>query len=341
MPGTRIRLGNVSIVEKHLPAAVGVDPEDAAVGLAAIDLRTPEGVRAELIDADSPTARVQITRPDLGQQITEVVIPAEDWLPVGRTARTDAREAASVPGHAWRALRASEVVRLVADLWPYHSDSDGPEWVECDSEQYARAIADEFTYGGHECVVGRPDDWEPTSAGELSEDEAGFPPAVTPYGVGELAELERERWAELQAELDESGGPQNLMVNGGRDAAFSQIYDTAAAPARFNYMALTANATAPAAGDTALTGEITTAGGGLLRAQAAFAHTAGTSTGTLTKTFTANGSDALPVTVAKIGLFNASSAGTLGHATLLNSTATLSAPSDNVTVTETITVTPS
>lgn len=128
-------------------------------------------------------------------------------------------------------------------------------------------------------------------------------------------------------------------TNGGIDAIASQISDTAAPPARFNYIALTANSTAPAASNTTLTGEITTAGGGLVRAQAAFAHTGGTNTYTLTKTFTGNGSDSYPVTIAKIGIFNAASAGTMGFETLLNATATLTVSGDNVTVTDTVTIT--
>lgn len=133
------------------------------------------------------------------------------------------------------------------------------------------------------------------------------------------------------------GEPRALLTNGGRDALHSQHLGTAAQPAAFNFVALTANAAAPAAGDTTLAGEITTAGGGLVRKQATFAHTAGTNTSTLTATFTATASDALPVTVAKIGVFNAGSSGTMGYETLLNATATLSASGDNVTVTETVT----
>jgi hypothetical protein len=133
------------------------------------------------------------------------------------------------------------------------------------------------------------------------------------------------------------GEPTNLLTNGGRDALHAQNLSTSAPPATFNYIALTANSTAPAAGDTTLTAEIATAGGGLIRAQATYAHTAGTNTSTLTKTFTANGSDSLPVTIAKIGVFNASTSGTMGYETLLSSTATLSASGDNLTVTETVT----
>jgi hypothetical protein len=128
-----------------------------------------------------------------------------------------------------------------------------------------------------------------------------------------------------------------VLTNGGRDVALAATYTTSTQPAAANYMALTANSTAPAGSDTTLTGEITTGGGGLIRAQATYAHTTGQATATLTKTFTANGSDSLPVTIAKIGILNASSSGTLVHATLLSATATLSASGDQLTVTETVT----
>lgn len=133
------------------------------------------------------------------------------------------------------------------------------------------------------------------------------------------------------------GQPTALLTNAGRDAVHAQHLSTGAQPASFNYLALTASTTAPASTDTTLAGEITTAGGGLVRAQATYAHTAGTNTSTLVKTFTANGSDTLPVTIAQIGVFNASSAGTLGYHTALSATATLNVSGDNVTVTETIT----
>lgn len=133
-----------------------------------------------------------------------------------------------------------------------------------------------------------------------------------------------------------------LLVNGGRDALFDQHMTTGAQPAAFNYIGLTATSTAPSASDTSLTGQITTASGGLVAAQATYAHTSGTSTATLTKTFTANGSDSLPVTIAQIGIRNASgTGGTLGTRTLLSSTATLSSSGDALTVTCTFTCTPS
>ncbi|MUN41418.1 phage tail fiber protein [Actinomadura litoris] len=128
-----------------------------------------------------------------------------------------------------------------------------------------------------------------------------------------------------------------MLTNGGRDHVLAACFTTSTQPAAANYIALTANSTAPSASDTTLTGEITTASGGLIRAQATYAHTNGQATATLTKTFTANGSDSLPVTVAKIGVFNASSSGTMVYETLLSATATLSASGDALTITETIT----
>lgn len=129
-----------------------------------------------------------------------------------------------------------------------------------------------------------------------------------------------------------------MLTTAGKDMIASQIANTATQAAACNYLALTANATAPAAGDTTLTAEIATGGGGLIRAQAAYAHTTGQSTFTLSKTFTANGSDALPVVVAKIGVFNAASTGTMGFETLLSTTATVSASGDALTVTDTFTL---
>lgn len=129
-----------------------------------------------------------------------------------------------------------------------------------------------------------------------------------------------------------------MLTNAGKDLIYTNMASLAQAAAA-NYMALTANSSAPSASDTTLTGEITTASGGLIRAQATPAHTNGTSTYTLTKTFTANGSDSLPVTIAKIGVFNAAvSGGSMMFETLLSATATLSASGDALTVTDTITL---
>lgn len=106
------------------------------------------------------------------------------------------------------------------------------------------------------------------------------------------------------------------------------------------YMALTANASAALVADTTLTGEITTAGGGLIRQIATYAHTAGATSYTLAATFVANASDSLgsPVAIAKIGIFNTLSGATgrMQFETLMSSTATITAIGDSLSVTDTI-----
>jgi hypothetical protein len=113
-----------------------------------------------------------------------------------------------------------------------------------------------------------------------------------------------------------------------------------------SYMALANNATAvaPAVTDTALTGEIVTASGGLIRKLGTYAHSAssgGSSTVTLTKTWTANGSDSLPVTVSQQATFQGVvvAASRMFTKTALSANATLSAVSDQIQCTTTYTVT--
>lgn len=131
-----------------------------------------------------------------------------------------------------------------------------------------------------------------------------------------------------------------MLHTAGRDWVCDSLGKTASRPAAADYLALTANATAPASGDTTLTAEIATASGGLIRKQATYAHTGGAATYTLTATFTANSNDVpnLPVTIAKVGVFNASSSGTMPWSSLLSPTATVSASGDALTITETVTV---
>lgn len=107
------------------------------------------------------------------------------------------------------------------------------------------------------------------------------------------------------------------------------------------FMGLTANASAAVNTDTSLTAEITTGGGGLVRKICPYAHSAGAASYTLTPVFTANGSDSLPVTIAKIGVFTsmvvANTTSSMLFETLITpATATLSASGDQLTITETV-----
>jgi hypothetical protein len=130
-----------------------------------------------------------------------------------------------------------------------------------------------------------------------------------------------------------------MITNAGKDFVAKQLAGAASATAVAKWVGITANATAPAAGDTTLTGEITTAGGGLIRQVGVYAHTLGTASYTITTTFTANGSDALPVTIAKRGIFDQLAlGGTLVFEALVSPTATLNASGDSVTLTDTVSV---
>jgi hypothetical protein len=129
-----------------------------------------------------------------------------------------------------------------------------------------------------------------------------------------------------------------VKTNAGIDMIAAQIAGAASATAVAKWVALTANSTAPSAADTTLTAEIVTGGGGLVRKTGTYAHTGGTATYTLTTVFTANGSDSLPVTIAKRGVFDAASAGNLVFETLVSPTATLSASGDVLTLTDTVTI---
>lgn len=53
----------------------------------------------------------------------------------------------------------SETMLAIERLWPWHSDSDGPDWVEADDPLVAEMISQRFTTDEHECVVGRPKRW--------------------------------------------------------------------------------------------------------------------------------------------------------------------------------------
>ena len=125
----------------------------------------------------------------------------------------------------------------------------------------------------------------------------------------------------------------NLLTNGGRDFIHNQAYTNVAAGTQGSrYIAVTTDAGAPAAGDTTLTGEIST--NGLARAAASTnTHTNGTNTSTLGITFTASGAH---TSVQKSALFNASSAGIMTHENTF--TAVTLATNDQLQVTWTLTL---
>ena len=80
----------------------------------------------------------------------------------------------------------------------------------------------------------------------------------------------------------------NIITNGGRDYIHKQAYITPASTAVLQYIAVTTDTGAPAAGDTTLASEIADANG-LARAQATTdTHSTGTNVSTIAITFTAS-----------------------------------------------------
>lgn len=109
------------------------------------------------------------------------------------------------------------------------------------------------------------------------------------------------------------------------------------APAMF--MAITTNSTAPAPGDTVLTGESTTAGSGMLRKLATYGHTLGTTSLTLAATYTYTSTDnGTSLAFDKIGTFDTGTPGSAGIMQFESTftAATLTATGDAVTITDTV-----
>lgn len=202
-------------------------------------------------------------------------------------------------------------------VWSYHAvDGSKPKWVASDNPDLATLLG-----AYYECEIRDP----------LPEGEGGkF--AGSAFAQSILGTLALLLWFGLMVGM--RSGLVDLRTNAGTDWLSGIMGNATANP--MAYMALTANATAASASDTTLTAEITTASGGLIRKAFTYAHTTGTATWTATATFTANGSDSLPVTVNKIALFNASSAGTMGFEFVVTA-ATFTASGDAVTYTYTIT----
>ena len=133
------------------------------------------------------------------------------------------------------------------------------------------------------------------------------------------------------AELVGEETVHNVITNAGRDFLHQQGYATSGLGANgLNYIALSNDTLTETTASTTLSTEI--AANGLSRAQGTVAHTAGTNTTTVQKTFTASGSQA----AQKAALFTASSGGTMNHALAFTQRSLISG--DTLQVTFTITL---
>jgi hypothetical protein len=111
---------------------------------------------------------------------------------------------------------------------------------------------------------------------------------------------------------------KNLLTNNGRDWMHAQVYTNTATGTRGSgFIAVSSDATAPAAADTTLAGEIATSG--FIRSGAdavTKTHTAGTNSTLIEHTFTASGT---VTAIQKTALFNASTSGTMSHENTITS----------------------
>jgi len=152
-------------------------------------------------------------------------------------------------------------------------------------------------------------------------------------------DYDEKRGLWVYRKVDEDEEVYNLVTNAGRVAIHTYIYGTSAqrtagglSGTGFNYIALSNDASAPAAGDTTLASELS--GNGLDRTLGT--PTLPTGSGTVTtveNTFTFTGTSQ---GVQKTALFDDSSAGKMAHE--IQFTQRTLATSDNLTITFSITL---
>lgn len=148
----------------------------------------------------------------------------------------------------------------------------------------------------------------------------------------------RKLWVYRKGEEEEVG---NILTDAGRVTLHTFIYGTAGqriaaslGAGGLNYIGLTNDAAAPAAGDTSLTGELS--GNGLDRVQGTVTLPTGSGTiSSIQHQFTYTGG--APQSVQKTALFDASSGGNMAHEILF--TQRTLATNDTLTMTFNITLT--
>ena len=123
----------------------------------------------------------------------------------------------------------------------------------------------------------------------------------------------------------------NLRTNVGIDFVADAL-SKSPQPAPANYIAVSTDVAAAAAGDTVLASELAVSG--LTRALGTYTHTSFATTYTVDKTFTVTGG---PHTVTKAALFNAAVAGTMVFEALFGTSATVNG-GDTLSVTWSITI---
>jgi hypothetical protein len=238
-------------------------------------------------------------RPAPGQRITQVAFPEDTPL--------------------------LEAFQSVVKLIDYHvTQGEKPAWVDSDSAGLEKLLKEHLGI-----KASRPKQWgDDTGANHLPRmadlmGRAGAALLATTM-LGRLVLLHRAFSLELRTNAGRDF-QANVMGYGGAGGAGTGAMRPA------DYLGITSDNTAPDATRTTLPSEVSS--GSLTRAQAIYAHTSGTASYTLTKTFTSD----QPINVAKLGVFNAPSGGTMVFETLLNSPAPMQS-GDQLALTETVTL---
>lgn len=141
------------------------------------------------------------------------------------------------------------------------------------------------------------------------------------------------RWENLPSAANPS---HSRKEEASEPPAVSAAYSIVSGATPAAWIAVSADTAEPKPENESLKGEIKTEEGGLIRALATF-HYIGGKEYEVKVTFTANVHDSTPVTLAKIGIFNAHNGGILMFESLLTATAEIKESGDAVTITDVIT----
>lgn len=207
-----------------------------------------------------------------------------------------------------------EAFQGAVKLLTYHmAKGEVPAWIDSDDAGLEKLLKDNFNIKGS-----RPKNWGRDTGANLAPKMADMLATMMMPVIlaGVLLTLRTNSGRDWQA---------NIMGAGIAGGAGTGVMHPA------DYIGLTTDATAPNASNVTLTAEI--GAGTLTRAQALFAHTTGTASYTLTRTFTSD----QPITINKLGVFNQPTGGIMAFETMLNAPAVMQS-GDQLAITETITL---
>lgn len=301
--------------------------------------RDPNEARALLVSLTDPE-KMSYVSPETGEKVTPDVAEWVDGLTDEQVTAyvEENRIAQNLPTVAGESITEvnipsdmlpMEQVETFVLSWKSHS-SQPPAWIEADNPAVQALLIAAFTTEDHTPADKMPEGWmndsngrAPIPAWMLTTMSAMMPALVVPLAVLAVAgmglHLRTNAGRDFQCRVMGDGGNANAGTSTMRPA---------------DYLAITENATAPALGDTSLTGELTT--GGLGRLQATYAHTASSLTYTLVRSWTS--ADGTARTINKCGVLNLSAAGTLVFTSLVPSPPTLVA-GDSLQITVTVDIT--